>query len=1008
MKEKILFIIIAFTTLCNAQIVNIPDANFKARLLSANATNTIAKDLSGNFIDIDTNNDNEIQETEALQVKELNLLNSTNISSIEGINSFVNLTRFEFDNGSFSNVGLNTADLTGLNQINYIDIKCGTLNLGQKNLLETLYAINTSSIIYNSTSATLKKISSRLALFLSINYLLKINLEEIKISGSTTQSDDLDYSALKYMYNLRVLDLGLTNYTDLVFTNYNALDNPLYPQNIKTLIINRLPTSLNVLNLQSIENLEFISISPTYNTGDPCNCQVFNPINFLNLKSLKFIRNYNGIQNLDLSTLTHLETFQTYETSLGSANNGSLFTINFGNNTNLKKVIIADLPTTTLNFSGNPNLEELEVYSNATYYHQVSADVNISFAPLNNIKKIKINIPYRANWSDNPRGLNLINFNNSSNLVRLELSKCILIQPLILNSNNFNYFDVSDCVFNNNLTFGTLPSLNHLNISVNSYINNLITNDLSLDLSGCPLLTSLDVLYPKLRFISLKNGITQDTFGVDLSNDNQGLVICHDNNEVTLFNGQLFDWDVPSNYTLTTYCTLSPNGLFNTLTGNIKFDSDLNGCTSTDINASNIKVKSTLNNINDFTFSNSNGNYLQYINTGNINHSIIFENPTYFTATPSTFSSNFTTYGNTQNQDICITPNGNYNDLSIVLIPINAARPGFVSKYKVLLQNKGTSTLSGNVSISFDNSKVVYTSSTIAPNFTNANTLGFNFSNINPFNTQEFIVEFTVNSPTSSNPVNSGDVLNYTASITNTFTDETVFDNTFILNQTVVNAFDPNDKTCLEGTTVTSEKIGNYVHYIIRFENNGNANATNVVIKDLINISKFDISSIFPLDASHPFRMTVTDNNKVEFFFEGIDLPFSPSEERYGYIVFKIKLKSNLVVGNSFYNNANIYFDYNAPIITNNFGTTIQNTLGLQESVLVNEISVYPNPVKDFLNFKTEHNISKVEVYDIAGRILSSNSVRENKIDLSNLKTGNYILKLYTEKGIMNTKIIKE
>ena len=72
------------------------------------------------------------------------------------------------------------------------------------------------------------------------------------------------------------------------------------------------------------------------------------------------------------------------------------------------------------------------------------------------------------------------------------------------------------------------------------------------------------------------------------------------------------------------------------------------------------------------------------------------------------------------------------------------------------------------------------------------------------------------------------------------------------------------------------------------------------------------------------------------------------------------------------------------------------------------KVTFYPNPIKDFLNFKTEHNITKVEVYDIAGRIVSSNSVSENKIDLSELKTGNYILKLYTEKGIINTKIIKE
>jgi hypothetical protein len=85
-----------------------------------------------------------------------------------------------------------------------------------------------------------------------------------------------------------------------------------------------------------------------------------------------------------------------------------------------------------------------------------------------------------------------------------------------------------------------------------------------------------------------------------------------------------------------------------------------------------------------------------------------------------------------------------------------------------------------------------------------------------------------------------------------------------------------------------------------------------------------------------------------------------------------------------------------------------QSNLGFEDISELEQIIFYPNPVKEFLNFKTEHIISKIEVYDISGRILISNSNSENKLDLSDLKTGNYILKLYTEKGIMNTKIIKE
>ena len=74
MKTKILFFIITFTTFCNAQIINIPDSNFKSRLLLSTITNSIAQNAAGNNIKIDANNDNEIQVSEALQVVRLSLI----------------------------------------------------------------------------------------------------------------------------------------------------------------------------------------------------------------------------------------------------------------------------------------------------------------------------------------------------------------------------------------------------------------------------------------------------------------------------------------------------------------------------------------------------------------------------------------------------------------------------------------------------------------------------------------------------------------------------------------------------------------------------------------------------------------------------------------------------------------------------------------------------------------------------------------------------------------------
>ena len=85
--------------------------------------------------------------------------------------------------------------------------------------------------------------------------------------------------------------------------------------------------------------------------------------------------------------------------------------------------------------------------------------------------------------------------------------------------------------------------------------------------------------------------------------------------------------------------------------------------------------------------------------------------------------------------------------------------------------------------------------------------LNWNFANLLPLESREIYIVLNLNSPTETPALNSGDLLNYTASI-NGLTDETPNDNIVALNQTVVNSYDPNDKTCLEGTTITPSMVG--------------------------------------------------------------------------------------------------------------------------------------------------------------------------------------------------------
>jgi Leucine-rich repeat (LRR) protein len=88
-----LLILVVSVFSANAQILNIPDANFKAMLLYSGPTTGTGKDAQGNNIAIDTNHDNEIELSEALTVYGLNV-GASGISDLTGLVNFSNLTSF--------------------------------------------------------------------------------------------------------------------------------------------------------------------------------------------------------------------------------------------------------------------------------------------------------------------------------------------------------------------------------------------------------------------------------------------------------------------------------------------------------------------------------------------------------------------------------------------------------------------------------------------------------------------------------------------------------------------------------------------------------------------------------------------------------------------------------------------------------------------------------------------------------------------------------------------------
>lgn len=70
----------------------------------------------------------------------------------------------------------------------------------------------------------------------------------------------------------------------------------------------------------------------------------------------------------------------------------------------------------------------------------------------------------------------------------------------------------------------------------------------------------------------------------------------------------------------------------------------------------------------------------------------------------------------------------------------------------------------------------------------------------------------------------------------------------------------------------------------------------------------------------------------------------------------------------------------------------------------------YPNPVKNFLNLSYKQNIDTVEVYNLLGQQVISKAINQNEtqIDMSNMASGGYFVKVHTGDSVKTIKVIKE
>ncbi|MBL4755903.1 MAG: T9SS type A sorting domain-containing protein [Flavobacteriales bacterium] len=133
-------------------------------------------------------------------------------------------------------------------------------------------------------------------------------------------------------------------------------------------------------------------------------------------------------------------------------------------------------------------------------------------------------------------------------------------------------------------------------------------------------------------------------------------------------------------------------------------------------------------------------------------------------------------------------------------------------------------------------------------------------------------------------------------------------------------SYDPNDKTGYPYGVTDSNNISpnQQLQYLIRFQNTGTDTAFKVVVRDTLD-TNLNMFSVISGAASHNYEFTMYGPRVLQWTFDNILLPDSNTNESesHGFLTFTVDQVPNLSNGVQIRNSADIYFDFNAPVITN-------------------------------------------------------------------------------------------
>ena len=398
-------------------------------------------------------------------------------------------------------------------------------------------------------------------------------------------------------------------------------------------------------------------------------------------------------------------------------------------------------------------------------------------------------------------------------------------------------------------------------------------------------------------------------------------------------------------------------------------------------------------------------------NSYDLTYDIFSAYNTSYTVAPASYTNQTIPNGSgLTTRDFLISAVNSYEDVAIYIIPNQQPRPGFTYTETIVYGNLGPLPVSvGQVQVDVDPLNTIISVSD--PNATvTGNQINLNYSNLLPFEYRTFEVAMQVPViPT----VNLGDILSNDASITPIANDLTPNNNVISSNQVIIGSYDPNDKMESRGPTINLQEFTNddYFYYTVRFQNTGTASAINVRIEDELD-AQLDWESLEMISSSHHYSMQRVEKD-VTWRFDNIMLPDSLSNPvgSNGYVYFKIKPQSGWTNGTVIPNTAEIYFDFNPPIITNTFTSTF--TVPLSEpQVDQPQFTVFPNPATKQITVSWERSLDNglMRIYDVSGKVTLSRKLnnQHTTVNIEELSAGMYFIEIEHNGQKHQHKLIKQ